>query len=76
MTVVNRLIAPAYFLPILLPIVGINLVIQLLHLTGLVEYDGKRAAYIISAAYLIAAVHEAASIWRERKAGQSTKIRP
>ena len=69
MTVVNRLMAPAYFLPILLPVVVINLVIQLLHLAGLVEYDGKKAAYIISGAYLITLVREAVSIWRERKVG-------
>jgi hypothetical protein len=67
MSAFNRLIAPASFLPVLLPIIAINLVIQTLHLAGLVGYDGEKVSYIISGGYIVSIVLEAASVWRQRK---------
>lgn len=66
MTVLSRLIAPAFFFPVLLPIVAINFVAQVLHFAGWVPYDGEKAAYIVSGAYLIAILIEASEIMRGR----------
>lgn len=69
MTVLNRLIVPASFMPILLPVVVVNLLVQLLHFVGVFDYyDGEKASYIISAAYLVSVAKEVTSIWQERKA--------
>jgi hypothetical protein len=67
MTVFNRLIVPASFMPILLPVVFLNLVVQLLHVAGVFDYDGEKASYIISAAYLVSVAKEATSLWQEQK---------
>jgi len=63
----DRLIAPASLLSLLLPVVAINLVGQLLHLAGWVDYDGEKASYIVSLVYVLSICMEAAAIWRERK---------
>jgi hypothetical protein len=66
MSVFSRLLAPAAFLPVLLPVVAINLVVQCAHQAGWVSYDSQKAAYIVSGAYLIAIAIEAISILRGR----------
>ena len=50
----------------LLPIVAINLVIQVLHIAGWISYDAEKAAYVISGAYLVAICLEVAQILRGR----------
>ncbi|MHA6724323.1 hypothetical protein, partial [Sphingomonas sp. RS2018] len=54
--------APASFLPVLLPVVAINLIVQGAHYAGWVNYDGQKAAYIVSGAYLVAIALEAVTI--------------
>ena len=66
MSVLSRLLAPATFLPVLLPVVAINIVVQCAHHAGWVSYDGQKAAYIVSGAYLVSIAIEAIGILRGR----------
>lgn len=65
--VVNRLLVPSSFVPIVLTVVAINLIIQVCYAIGIfAHYDGEKASYIISLGYLIAVAKEAIAVIRGR----------